>query len=176
MAYSKYLLLAILSCFYLAVRAQVGVDYDLVKPKKFENRVLSSETSNDGKKFKKSRRFIQNTITHYNYYFNANQKLQLIVTMAKARFRDDFTKLLPFYNYTLDATASQKKELDSIIYKTTMGVLIHDTRNDWIDRLYLLMGQAYYFKKDFDSAYITFQFINDSTGSDTSFYGALSRN
>ena len=160
MAYSKYLLLAIFSCFYLAVAAQVGVDYDLVKPKKFENRTLASETSNDGKKFKKSRRFIQNTITHYNYYFNANLKLQLIVTMAKARFRDDYTRLLPFYNYTLDATATQKKDLDSIIYKATMGILIHDTRNDWIDNLYLLMGEAYYFKKDFDSAYITFQFLN----------------
>ncbi|HEV9037349.1 MAG TPA: hypothetical protein VGQ51_12030, partial [Puia sp.] len=154
------MLLGIFSCFYLAVAAQVGVDYDLVKPKKFENRTLASETSNDGKKFKKSRRFIQNTITHYNYYFNANQKLQLILTLAKARFRDDYTKLLPFYNYTLDATAGQKKDLDSIIYKATMGILIHDTRNDWIDNLYLLMGEAYYFKKDFDSAYITLQFIN----------------
>jgi outer membrane protein assembly factor BamD (BamD/ComL family) len=154
------LLLGVFSCFYLAVAAQVGVDYDLVKPKKFENRTLASETSNDGKKFKKSRHFIQNTITHYNFYFNANQKLQLIINLAKSRFRDDYTKLLPFYNYSLDATAAQKKDLDSIIYKTTMGILIHDTRNDWIDNLYLLMGQAYYFRKDFDSAYITLQFIN----------------
>jgi hypothetical protein len=154
------LLLAIFSCFYLAVAAQVGVDYDLVKPKKFENRTLASETSNDGKKFKKSRHFIQNTITHYNYYFNANQKLKLIVALAKARFRDDYTKLLPFYNYSLDVTAGQRRDLDSIIYKATMGILIHDTRNDWIDNLYLLMGEAYYFRKDFDSAYVTLQFIN----------------
>ncbi|HXB91582.1 MAG TPA: hypothetical protein VNU72_04800, partial [Puia sp.] len=154
------MLLGIFVFFYLAVRSQVGVDYDLTKPKKFENRVLASETSNDGKKFKKSRRFIQNTITHYNYYFNANEKLKLIIAQAKARFRDDYTRLLPFYNYSLDATAAQKKDLDSIIYKSTMGILIHDTRNDWIDNLYLLIGKAYYFKKDFDSAYITLQFLN----------------
>jgi hypothetical protein len=41
-----------------------------------------------------------------------------------------------------------------------MGILIHDTRNDWIDNLYLLMGESYYYKKFYDSAYITFQFIN----------------
>jgi hypothetical protein len=150
----------VLSFFILAASAQVGTDYDLVKPKKWENRILASETSNNGKKFKKSRHFIQNTITHYNYYFNANEKVRQILERAKLQFREDYTRLLPFYNYTLEATSSQKKELDSVIYKCTMGILIHDTRNDWIDNLYLLIGETYYYKKFFDSAYITLQFIN----------------
>ncbi|MBS1661235.1 MAG: hypothetical protein JST68_09315, partial [Bacteroidetes bacterium] len=160
MTYSRILLLLVFSLLYLASSGQVGVAYDLVKPKKFENRVLASEKSNDGKKFKKSRRFIQNTITHYNYYFNANEKLKMIMERAKGQFRDDYTRLLPFYNYTLDATLAQKREVDSIIYKCTAGILIHDTRNDWIDNLYLLIGKAYYLKKDFDSAFITLQFLN----------------
>jgi len=150
----------VFSFIYLSSSGQVGVDYTLVKPKKFENRTLASEKSNDGKKLKKSRRFIQNTITHYNYWWNAKEKLRMILERAKSQFRDDYTQLLPFYNYTLDATLSQKRELDSIIYKCTAGILIHDTRNDWIDNLYLLIGQTYYFKKDFDSAYITLQFLN----------------
>jgi tetratricopeptide (TPR) repeat protein len=154
------MLLGVLSCLYLTVSAQVGVDYDLTKPKKFENRILASETSNNGKKFKKSRRFIQNTITHYNFYYNANFKLNMVVAKAKTQFRDDYTRLLPFYNYSLDATLAQKKELDSVIYKCTMGILIHDVRNDWIDNLYFLIGKTYYYKKDFDSAYITLQFLN----------------
>jgi len=29
-----------------------------------------------------------------------------------------------------------------------------------VDNLYFLIGEAYYLKKDFDSAYITFQFVN----------------
>jgi tetratricopeptide (TPR) repeat protein len=154
-------LLALVSSFIsLAVSGQVGVDYTLTKPAKFENRVLASEKSNNGKKFKKSRHFIQNTITHYNYWFNANEKLNMVVARAKQQNRDDYTKLLPFYNYTLEVTVAQKKELDSVIYKCTMGILIHDTRNDWIDNLYLLIGKTYYYKKDFDSAYITFQFLN----------------
>ena len=161
-AYSKILLLGILSCLYLTVSAQVGVDYDIdsLKPKRFENRILASETSNNGKKFKKSRRFIQNTITHYNFYYNANFKLNMVVAKAKLQFRDDYARLLPFYNYSLDATYAQKKELDSVIYKCTMGILIHDVRNDWIDNLYFLIGKTYYYKENFDSAYITLQFLN----------------
>jgi len=158
--YSKILLLAVFSLLGLAVKAQVGVDYDLKKPARFESRTLASETSNNGKKFKKSRRFIQNTITHYNYWFNANEKLKMIVARAKLGYHEDYSKPLSFYNYSLDATASQKRELDSVIYKCTMGILIHDTRNDWIDNLYLLIGETYYYKKDFDSAYISLQFLN----------------
>lgn len=160
LAYRKILLSGVFICLFLALRAQEGVDYTLTHPKKFEDRTLASETSNDGKKIKKVRRFIQNTITHYNYYFNSNEKIKMILARAKASFRDDYTRLLPFYNYSLDATAAQKRELDSIIYKCTMGILIHDTRSDWVDNLYLLIGRTYYLKKDFDSAFITFQFVN----------------
>jgi outer membrane protein assembly factor BamD (BamD/ComL family) len=158
--YSKILLSGIFAFLYLTSLGQVGVDYDLTKPKKWENRVLASETSNNGKKFRRLRHFIQDNITHYNFYYNSNEKVKGVVARAKLSFKEDYSKLLPFYNYTLDATAAQKKELDSVIYKCTMGILIHDTRNDWIDNLYLLMGETYYLKKQYDSAFITFQFIN----------------
>lgn len=94
----------------LSMFGQQGVAYDLKKPAKFENRTLASEKSGENpKKIKKARRFIQNTVTHYNYYFNANEKLNMVVMRAKAQQKDDYTSLLSFYNYTLDATASQKK-------------------------------------------------------------------
>jgi outer membrane protein assembly factor BamD (BamD/ComL family) len=158
--FSKILLSVIFLFFLRKASGQEGVDYDLNKPPRWENRVLASETSNNGKKFKKWRHFVQNNITHYNYYYNSNEKLKMVVARAKTQFKDDYTKFLPFYNFTRDATAAQKKELDSIVYKCTMGILIHDTRNDWTDNLYLLMGESYFYKKFYDSAYITFQFIN----------------
>ncbi len=160
MTFSKILLSVVFLLLIRKVSGQEGVDYDLTKPAKWENRVLASETSNNGKKFRKFHHFVQNNITHYNYYYNANEKIKLVVARAKAQFREDYSKLLPFYNFTPEATAAQKKELDSVVYKCTMGILIHDTRNDWIDNLYLLMGESYFYKKFYDSAYITFQFIN----------------
>ncbi len=129
------------------------------KPEKYENRKLGSEKTAD-KKFTRSRRMLQNTITHYNYYFNANNKLNGVVERAKITYKDDYTKLLPYYPFTLESTAAQKQELDSVIYKCTAGILLHDLRNDWIDNLYLLISKAYYLRKDFDSAAMTLQFIN----------------
>ena len=160
MTFSKILLSVVFLLLIRTASGQLGVDYDLKKPPKWENRILASETSNNGKKFKKFRHFVQNNITHYNYYYNANEKIKLVLAKAKAQFREDYTKLLPFYNFTPEGTAAQRKELDSVVYKCTMGILIHDTRNDRIDNLYLLMGESYYYKKYYDSAYITFQFIN----------------
>jgi len=129
------------------------------KPEKFENRKLGSEKTAD-KKFTVVRNIYQNNITHYNYYFNANNRVNTVIDRAKLSLKDDYTNLLTFYPYSLENTASQKSELDSVIYTSTAGILLHDLRNDWIDNMYMLIGKAYYFRKDFDSALMTFQFIN----------------
>src|SRR5688572_28623930 len=138
---------------------QPGYSIDIKKPKEYENRVLRSEKS-DKKKFNAPRRFVQNTITHYNYVFNANLKLNEVLTRAKESFVDDYSQLIPFYNYTLDATAADSTQLDSISYKAQTGIVLHDLRSDWTDNLYLLWGASYYLKKQFDSAYMMFQFMN----------------
>lgn len=139
--------------------AQLGFSFDIKKPQQYDDRVLGSEKS-ESKKFTLGRRFTQNTFTHYNYFFNANNKLNEVLELAKNQHTDDYTQLLSFYNYSLDVTAQNKIQLDSIIYKSTTGIVLHDLRNDWIDNLYLLTGAAYYLRKQFDSAYLTFQFIN----------------
>ncbi|MBC7587572.1 MAG: hypothetical protein H7178_04355, partial [Chitinophagaceae bacterium] len=71
-----------------------NVDLDKDKPKQYENRKLGSEKTGD-KKFSLPRRITQNLYTHYNYYFNANNKLNDIVGRAKAAHKDDYTQLLP---------------------------------------------------------------------------------
>ncbi|MBS1511473.1 MAG: hypothetical protein JST86_11570 [Bacteroidetes bacterium] len=129
------------------------------KPEKFETHKLGSEKTAE-KKFTNFRHVVQNNITHFNYYFNANNKVNAVVERARIAYKDNYSKLLPFYPYTLDATAQQKQDLDSVIYKCTAGILLHDLRNDWIDNLYLLIGKSYYYRKEFDSALMTFQFIN----------------
>src|ERR1700754_2615594 len=139
--------------------AQPGTTVDLKKPQEYENRQLRSEKTSD-KKISTPKRIMQNTFTHYNYFFNANNKLNQVIARAKASYQEDYTRLLPFYNYTLESTAQQKNDIDSVVYKCTAGILLHDLRNDWIDNLYLLLGKAYMFRKDFDSATQTFQSIN----------------
>ena len=131
----------------------------LKKPEQFQDRKLGSEKMAE-KKFTPLRHFFQNNFTHYNYYYNTNNKIKTVIERAKEAQKDDYNNLLSYYPYSLENTASQKTELDSALLKSTAGILLHDLRNDWIDNMYLLMGKAFYFRKDFDSAAATFQFIN----------------
>ena len=148
--------------YFVPAFCQLGtITFDLQKdkPEKFKNKTLKSETTGD-KKFTLKRRISQNAVSHYNYYFNANNKFNDVIERAKMSYKDDYSKLLPFYGYSLNTTAAQKTELDSVIYKATAGILLHDLRSDWVDNLYLLIGKSYLFQKEFDSANMTFQFIN----------------
>jgi len=149
----------LLISWFPEINGQPVLPTDLKKPKKYENKLLGAEKSAD-KKFGLSRKFIQNTVTHYNWFFNANNKLNEVIDRAKLANRDDYGDLLPFYNYSLEKTSAEKTELDSVIFKANTGILIHDLRNNWMDNLFMLIGKAYYLRNDLDSAYITFQYIN----------------
>ncbi|HLA60370.1 MAG TPA: hypothetical protein VK622_16465, partial [Puia sp.] len=145
--------------FYLNGSGQVGVDYDLKKPDRYENRTLGYEKTATTK-WNVPRELLQNTITHYNFYFNTNNKLNDVLARAKSQFKEDYTQLLPFYNYTLETTARDKRNLDSVLDKINSAILLHDLRNSWNDNLYILMGRAYLYKNNMDSAHILFQFVN----------------
>ena len=147
--------------FGLPGMGQPTLDPDLQqqKPKKYENRLLRAEKTGE-KKFTAPRRFFQNTYTHYNYVFNAETKLTQVLEAAKLQHIDRYSELLSFYNYSLDATSAQKTELDSVLYKVNAGILLHDLRSNWMDNLYLAMGQAYLFRNTLDSAFMTFQYMN----------------
>lgn len=165
MLFSRYTVITILLLLFfqaaVPVRAQQGFSPTIVKPKEYSNRLLKAEKTGQ-KKFTLTRRLIQNTVTHYNYYFNANNKLNEILERAKAAYTDDFSKLIPFYNYSLDVTAADSIQLDSISYKAQTAIVLHDLRNDWADNMYLLWGAAYYLQKEFDSARLMFHFMNYS--------------
>ncbi len=162
----KFIVAIVFSCLFtmsFSAMAQPAWTFDLFgkqkKPEKYEEKLLASEKTGT-KKFGAVRRFIQNTTSHYNFFFNANNKINSVIERAKISNKDDFASLLSFYGYSLDNTASQKTELDSVIYKATAGVLLHDLRSEWVDNFYLLIGKSYFLRKDFDSAALTFQFIN----------------
>lgn len=139
--------------------AQPGYKVDVKKPEPYTERVLRAEKTGDGK-LKGPKKFFQNLTTHYNYYYNASTKLNEILDRAKAIHRDDYSELLPFYNYSREQTKSESVQLDSIIYKSQTGIVMHDLRNDWADEMYLLWGVSYYLWDKLDSATMMFQFIN----------------
>ncbi|RYF86221.1 MAG: hypothetical protein EON98_04320 [Chitinophagaceae bacterium] len=139
--------------------AQPGFHVDIKKEKPFEERKLKAEKTGDAP-LKAPKRIMQNLTTRFNYYFNANNKFNEVLERAKAQHKDDFSQLLPFYNYSLDVTAADSLQLDSVIYKCRSGLVNHDLRNEWTDELYLLWAASWHLEKKLDSASMMLQFIN----------------
>lgn len=150
-------LAGILIC-HTCLLAQPGTEVDLKKPEQYESRTLPSEKTGN-KKFTLPRKLYNNTVTHYNYYFNAVARLNEIEDRARQQQQEDYTRMLPFFDYSTDATSTDS-ELDSVIYKCHAGILLHDLRNSWVDDLYFVLGKAYYLRKNYDSANMVFRYIN----------------
>lgn len=110
------------------------------------------------KKYTLGRRAYQNTVSKFNYIFHANEELTQIIKDARAYLEEDYTTLIPFYDYDLANTS--KKDIDSIIYRCNANVVLHDLRSNWVDDAYLLLARAYLFHKNFDTAGSLLQYIN----------------
>lgn len=106
------------------------------------------------------RRVIQNTFTRYNYYFNSERKMEEALANMHRLREDQYEGLLPLFPFDPDIDSSAiAPDMDSIIQKTSIGIQIHDPRTKWGDDLYFLMGQAYYYKGDYENAATTFRYI-----------------
>jgi len=112
------------------------------------------------KKYTLGRRAYQNTVSQYNYLFNADEELKEIIQTARNQYEEDYSNLLSFYDYDL-ATIS-KSSIDSIIYRCNANIVLHDLRSNWVDDAYLLLAKSYLFHKNFDTAGSILQFINYS--------------
>src|SRR3954451_5747222 len=99
------------SPFVFAQLGKITVDLQKDKPTKFKTKTLKSEKTGE-KKFTLPRRVIQNTVSHYNFYFNANNKINEVIERARLNNNDVYYKLLPFYSYSLTNTSSQANQLD----------------------------------------------------------------
>ena len=112
------------------------------------------------KKYTLGRRAYQNTVSQFNYLFHADISLEEIIQKARDQHEDDFTELLPFYDYDLSITA--KESIDSIIYRCNANIVLHDLRSNYVDDAYLLLAKSYLFHRNFDTAGSILQFINYS--------------
>lgn len=106
------------------------------------------------------RQIVQNTFTHYNYFFNADKKMdEALANMLRTK-KDNYDSLLALFPFNPDRDSSLlSSDMDSIIYKASMGIQIHDPRTKWGDDLYLLLGQAYFYKGNYNEASASFRYI-----------------
>jgi tetratricopeptide (TPR) repeat protein len=106
------------------------------------------------------RSVLQNTFTRFNYYFNADQKMDEALENMQRFRRENYDSLLALFPFNPDRDSSVlAPDMDSIIQKASLGIQIHDPRTKWGDDLYLLLGQAYYYKGDYKNASDAFKYI-----------------
>ncbi|MEP7268064.1 MAG: hypothetical protein ABI844_10600 [Saprospiraceae bacterium] len=103
--------------------------------------------------------FFHNLTAKYNGYFNAKTLLDASELSLVQSYKDDYTKILELYEYNGVADASQvAPNLDLAIKKSSTLVNIHRPSH-WVPDAYLLIGQAQYFKQQYETAEETFKYM-----------------
>ena len=119
-------------------------------------------------------RTYHNTTVHYNGYFNANEALKKGVAKIKEANKDDYDQILPLFIYGDEETAKGSfEDMERVLEKSNKVIDKHTMKfgdreaknrkhpvlNKWIDDSYLLMGKAYFYKRNFFKAEEIFQYV-----------------
>lgn len=140
-------------------------------------------------------RAYHNVTAHYNVYFNGKESLRSGVTKINNSVEDDYSKVLPLFKSSNPSTGNAAiSEMDNAILKGSKLIQSHsitqkpkrrknrskayirfasrDEFNDWVDEAYILMGQAYFYKKAYASAIENFSYVVRKFEDDPSRYTA----
>lgn len=103
-----------------------------------------------------------NTTSHYNIYFNANEKWDETYLTVREGYKNDFRTFLEPYNYgTAEGMKGNQGTMDDVIKKVSTMIDKHP-KSRWVDDAYLLLGKAWFLKGDFFAATEIFQHVNSS--------------
>lgn len=112
-------------------------------------------------------RFYHSTTTYYNGYFNGVEALKEGVNTLSAANVDDYYRILKVYpTGNLDNGKTIQPYSDKAIAKASMVIKKHSMyikgreRNKYIDDAYLLIGQAYLYKRDYYAAIEMFNYAS----------------
>lgn len=131
------------------------------------------------KKNKWNRRVYHNLTSHYNVWWNGEQSIKDGEKALKESVKDDFTKVLPVYNYgSKEDALALNSHMDRTIEKSAICIQRHSMRFNgkeyvkWIDDAYLSMAKAHFYKQDYIPARRTFDYIVNSYKTDPNSYNA----
>lgn len=121
------------------------------------------------KKNKWNRRVYHNMTSHYNVWWNGDQSVREGEKTLRETVKDDYTKILPVYNYgTKENALALNSQMDRAIEKSSICIQRHSMYFGgkeyvkWIDDSYLLMAKANFYKQEYIPARRTFDFVANS--------------
>ena len=113
-----------------------------------------------------TRRAYHNVTAHYNGWWNGNESLKEGVRELAKKTNDNYNKILTVYNYGDESLGqSLASYSDRAIEKGSMVAQRHSMwfkkreHCNWVPESYLLIGKGYFYKHEFQSARMTFEFI-----------------
>lgn len=139
-------------------------------------------------------RNFHNLTAHYNVYFNGNEAMKSGLYKIETQIEEDYTKVLPIFKESLPGTEKTViGDMSIAIEKGTKLIKFHsisaapesnkkkDVRkrktlkpeyNKWVDKAYMMIGQAYLYQKNHIMAASTFSLIIRKFKSETVKYDA----
>lgn len=112
-----------------------------------------------------TRRVYHNLTAHYNVYWNGMDLMRQGIKEYDAQMSDNYSLVLPVYNFG-DKTGNKAATFaDNSIKKASKTIQKHSMYFNnkeyckWIDDSYMLIGKAYFYKKDYPMARRTFEYV-----------------
>lgn len=127
-----------------------------------------------------------NMTAHYNGYFNARELIKESLNGYRLTFKEDYAEILPVYLIPQDKDVSTIfKPMNDAVEKTEKVINRHSMPNatkvkgkneewcKWIDENWLVMGEAYFYKREYSPAIEKFDYITKAYKYDETKYDAL---
>lgn len=101
-----------------------------------------------------------NTLARYNGYFIAKEKMKEYQEDQLLNFKDNYNRVLEIYPFPpLGSGSSANAAMEEIVKKASIPIQRHKN-SKWVDDCYQLVGQARFYKEDWENAIQTFKYIN----------------
>ena len=137
----------------LMVMVSFGLSAQQKKPPSKNKKKEGQQNSGISNKF-------QDLTSRYNGYYNADLLLRQSLLKLKESSEDDYQELLDVFDFnTAEDATSITGDMDVILQKASLAIQKHPNAK-WVDDCYLLIGQANFFKGNYEEAIESFQFIN----------------
>ena len=130
-------------------------------------------------------RTYHSTTARFNGHFNAQELLRVSLKTYYSSRKDDFYAILPINPLPSETEAKgMLPAIDTAVSKCTKVILNHSMPsaedmfnkqaeyNTWIDENWLTVGQAFFYRRDYDRALSNFQFVKRFFVKDPSTYAA----
>ena len=118
-------------------------------------------------------RVYHNMTAHYNGYFNADELVNKGAETIRKAHKEDYDKILPIFIYGTEETSKATfPDMEKAIAKCEKVISKHTIKDDsnkekkrpefnkWIDENYLVIGRAYFYKRNYFKAAEVFQYAN----------------